>query len=348
MKPVEFTGTPEKNDQRVHLVDLAGYKKNVKLTVQALDPSGKAVFTWKGEKKLVLPHPAKLALAFPIDFVVNDDHTYYFVQVGDLDNDGRPDYLISRGTVQQEAHDADGRLLWKYDDPKASLKDVRADSDVRIYDIDNDGKGEAILARRVDGVVCLCIVDGKTGEIKRKIPYPGIDKRKDRSSINIANVTGKARASEILVSWDYSYIGAFDAQLNLIWESDQCLGHTPKPADIDGDGKDEVMCSGNLLDHNGKLIWSRTDLPLIRSVSMGSVQTGPCRFATDRRDRRQSRRRPRDIPQHRRVAAGQERQGQVGPWRHDLPRPTRGCGPSSARQGRHAYRARGLARPGDV
>ncbi len=273
MAPAEFTGTPKKTDERVHLVDLGQYRKNVKLTVEALDPSGKAVFTWKGDRKLELPHPAKLALSFPIKFVMNDDHTYYFVKIGDLDGNGRPDYLISRGTVQQEAHDADGRLLWEYEDPKANYKDIRADSDVRIYDIDGDGASEAIVARSIDGVVHLCIVDGKTGEIKHKIPYPGIDKRKDRSSINIANLTGKSRASEILVSWDYTYLAAFDSQLNLLWEGPADMGqHTPKVADIDGDGKDEVICSTELLDHNGKLIWSQRDFPTIRSISMGSYK----------------------------------------------------------------------------
>ncbi len=236
-------------------------------------PSGPEVGSiWKSDKKLDLPHPAKLALAFPIKFVINDDHTYYFVKIGDLDGDGRPDYLISRGTVQQEAHDADGRLLWEYEDPKADYKDMPPDSDVRIYDIDGDGAGEAIVARTIDGVVHLCIVDGKTGKIERKIPYPGIDKCGDRSSINIANLTGKPRASEILVSWDYSYIGAFDGQLDLLWESNRCLGHTPKLADVDGDGKDEIICAEALLDSDGKVLWSRPDLPKVRSISTGEFE----------------------------------------------------------------------------
>lgn len=267
------SGTPDKIDHRLQLLDLTRHSGDVHIIVQALDSSGKEAMRWSGARQLTHPHPAKLAKSFPIRFVQNDDHTYYFVRIGDLDNDGRLDYLISRGTVHQEAYDHDGRLLWEHHNPDANLKDVRADSDVRIYDIDNDGASEAIVARRIGDTVYLCIVDGRTGEIERKIPYPGIEKRRDRSSINIANLTGGPRASEILVSWDYTYIAAFDAQLNLLWEGPADMGqHTPKVADVDGDGKDEVLCSTDMLDHNGKLLWSQRDLPTIRSVSMGSYK----------------------------------------------------------------------------
>lgn len=211
---------------------------------------------------------AELALAFPVRFVQSDDHTYYFVRVGDLDNDGNPDYLISRGAVSHEAYNHEGRLLWEHYDRAASFEDVHPESDTRVYDIDGDGRAEAIVARRVDGAIHLCLVDGRTGRIERSVPYPGLSKRRGNwAGIAVANLSGAKRASELVVSWDQSYVAALDARLNLIWEGPADLGqHSPKAADLDGDGRDEVLCSAALLNHNGKLLWSRSELPKVMSA----------------------------------------------------------------------------------
>lgn len=260
--------------ERVLLADMSGLEGVVKVTVEALDETGAVKASYTEDRQLSLPYPARLVQTIPVDFVQSEEHTYYFVRIGDLDGDGEMDYLISRGAVQQEAHAHSGRLLWRYSNEDASFKDIRGDSDVRIYDLDGDGNTEVILARKVDGRLYLCIVDGRTGQIERKTPYPGFEKKRDnRSTIQIANFSGKSRPSDLLVSWDYKYIAALDSDLNLLWEGPEDEGqHTPKVADIDGDGRDEVLCSTNLLDHDGKSIWRHYDLPQIRSVSEGDYK----------------------------------------------------------------------------
>lgn len=268
------TTAPDPDAKMLDLANLSGMAGAVSVRLQAIDQNGKELAEWTGVRTLTVPQPARLAQVIPIEFVQNPDHTYYFVRVGDLDNDGQLDYLISRGAVQQEAHAHDGRLLWKYSDPKASFKDLRGDSDVRIYDLDGDGRNEAILARWIDGHLRLCLVDGATGKLKRSVPYPGFDKKHDnRSSMVIANLSGASRPSNLLVSWDYAYVAALDSDLNTIWEGPPNQGqHTLKVADIDGDGKDEIMCSAVLLDDTGKTIWSQYELPQIRSVSSGAFK----------------------------------------------------------------------------
>jgi hypothetical protein len=88
----------------------------------------------------------------------------------------------------------------------------------------------------------------------------------------ISNISGAKSPADILVSWDYAWVGAFDVGLELIWERELqhevgrhhvTMGHTPYPADIDGDGRDEVLVGSCLLNHDGKTIWVVDDLPAL-------------------------------------------------------------------------------------
>lgn len=48
-------------------------------------------------------------------------------------------------------------------------------------------------------------------------------------------------------------------------------GHGVYCKDLDGDGSDELLCGATLLDQDGKVLWSKTDLPKIKGEHVDSV-----------------------------------------------------------------------------
>ena len=182
------------------------------------------------------------------------------------------------------AYRQNGQLLWGYQDDTVGFTDIRLDANFPIADIDGDGQPELICARKIAEMLCLCIVNAQTGQVKKHIPYPDLEHRpRDcRGSIILANVSGQERASDIVVSWDYVSIAVFDSGLNLLWKrtlqheqnrQHVTMGHTPYPADIDGDDRDEIMAGSCLLDHDGQTLWVAPDLPaLVTDGHADSVQ----------------------------------------------------------------------------
>ena len=189
---------------------------------------------------------------------VTGPHTLRFVRLGDLDGDGQLDFLLARGAIAQDAYTQDGRHLWGYADPEATWADIRPDSNVPIWDLDGDGRTEVVAPRKLDGVLSLCVLDGPTGNLLRSIPYPRPDRRPpdQRGSIIVADLRGQGRPGDLVVSWDYGYVAAFDDQLNLLWERDARIGHTPLAVDLDGDGRDEIIAGQTLLAADGAVRWT--------------------------------------------------------------------------------------------
>lgn len=222
------------------------------------------------------------------------------VTLGDLDGDGRYDYVIkqpdfntdpyqrpgywkkSEDTYKIEAYNADGRRLWRYDMGWAIEEGIWYSPYV-VYDLDGDGKAEVYAKagegdpRDADGRVTsgpeyLVKIDGETGKVLRRIPWPDRSGYEDynyycRNMLGVAYLDGK-RPHLIVERGTYTQIKveAYGPDLEPVWkwnsrnekEKYNSQGmHGMHAADVDGDGRDEVILGSAVLDDNGKGLWTR-------------------------------------------------------------------------------------------
>ncbi len=150
------------------------------------------------------------------------DHTFQKVGVGDLDGDGRLDYVLkqpnsnvdpyvnywkkSPGTFTLEAYTGAGDPLWQYDLGWAIEQGIWY-SPYIVADLDGDGKAEVAVktgegdprdedGRVHEGPEWVTILNGETGEEITKAPWPSRDRFPDynvwcRNQMLVAYLDGK-------------------------------------------------------------------------------------------------------------------------------------------------------------
>jgi len=232
------------------------------------------------------------------------NYTFQKVGIGDLDGDGRLDYVIkqpannidpaeaywkpSPDTYKLEAYRHDGQFLWRYDLGWAIERGIWYSPYV-VYDLDGDGRAEVAAKtgqgdpRDPDGRVrkgpeYLTILDGRTGKPLAQTDWPtregfGEDLRgyilASRNQLGVAYLDGR-RPSLIVARGTYSLMKAVaydfrDGKLQRRWQWDntglprswQGQGaHWMHCADIDADGRDEVLLGSCVLDDDGKPLWT--------------------------------------------------------------------------------------------
>jgi rhamnogalacturonan endolyase len=225
--------------------------------------------------------PSKIAVAD-----LNGDGAYDFVikQPGrGIDPGGRPD---TRGTTYKlEAYLSDGTFLWQ-NDLGSGIEPGVWYSPYVVYDFDGDGKAEVAAktgpadVRESDGRVrsgaeWCSILDGMTGKEQARADWPpresryGDYNRQNRNQMGIAYLDGKtpcllvARGTYKLMVLDaYQY---HDKTLKRLWhwEGDDETpvirsqgAHFMQSADVDSDGRDEVVLGSAVIDDNGTCLWS--------------------------------------------------------------------------------------------
>lgn len=194
----------------------------------------------------------------------------------------------SPDTYKLEAYDDDGRFLWRYDLGWAIERGIWYSPYV-VYDLDGDGKAEVAVKtgegdpRAADGRVFsgpewLTILDGRTGKpIARAdwIPRQGFGSsgndynRASRNQLCVAFLDGK-RPSLVVLRGTYDLMKAeawrlVDGHLQLEWRWDNSSlprewsgqgAHWTHAADIDADGRQEIVLGSSVLDDDGSPLWT--------------------------------------------------------------------------------------------
>jgi len=187
----------------------------------------------------------------------------------DLTGDGRPDFLVTM-TGCIAAYRNDGARLWI-----ASVNlQVGGSSEtsglpghhgpgVQAGDIDGDGKAEVLFLARDS---TLHVLEGKTGRERWQAHLPAPRGAERWEHVVICNLRGKGDRDLLLQATNAEgyrmgrYLAAYDAEglaaghFKPLWERDDfiaCAHNGARVADLDGDGRDEVL-GGNIISPEGR------------------------------------------------------------------------------------------------
>lgn len=184
---------------------------------------------------------------------------------GDLDGDGRLEIIMVQPDDRQDvryiphqvqcvtAYDLDGRMLWQTGKPSPHAGTQGSDYPAQVYDLDGDGCLEVLCV--MDGRFYM--LDGRSGRAKRVYELPDPEAH---DCIIIANLSGDDTPGDIILKDRYRRMWALNNRFELLWTFAGNPGHFPWVCDLDGDGYDEVMAGYDLLDHQGRILWSCRDL----------------------------------------------------------------------------------------
>jgi outer membrane protein assembly factor BamB len=206
-----------------------------------------------------------------------------FPCLGDLDGDGRVDFLLYREGPQTTpgylvALDHDGEELWSRGDPAIEkhmpdgvYREPALRGIVLVYDLGRDGRSEVVTEFWQDGTPMLYLLDGATGRIERARESPlDLEVRGGRRSrchpaARIAHLEGRDKPPAVVLKYEASghvpsRAVALDGELETIWQLDagpNATGHLPSVGDVDGDGGDEIVLGTLLADDDGRAVWQK-------------------------------------------------------------------------------------------
>lgn len=189
-------------------------------------------------------------------------------------------------TYKISAYLSDGTYLWTYDMGPGIEPGIWYSPFV-VYDFDGDGRAEIAIKTAGDdyvknekGRVCggseyLSVLDGMTGKEIARVDWPerndryGNLIRQNRNQIGMAYLDGKtpcilaARGTYKLMVVDAWQLRGGELERLWRWDGDEenpvvrSMGaHSMVAADVDGDGRDEILLGSCMLDDNGTLLWS--------------------------------------------------------------------------------------------
>ena len=190
---------------------------------------------------------------------LDPDYGGQWIVAGDVDGDGAVEIISAENYNKKDVHytstavaqDLDGSVLWRWGHPDIGRKKWHHDVACQIHDWDGDGKNEVVLCTKG----ALVDLDGATGREIRRIPIH----EEATDCLVFCNLSGGNRPTDVLVKDRYHRIWAYNRRGELLWMVQDPGGfrtaHQPRPIDLDGDGRDEIMAGYALLNSDGSVRW---------------------------------------------------------------------------------------------
>lgn len=223
-------------------------------------------------------------------YSVSFSETVGSVLPANLDGDELTDWVaemplsFGKGTYRIEARNHFGDLLWKFDSGLDGMR-MTANSHCPLvaWDFDGDGRDEVVTLKygytdRPPVRAFIVALDGETGKEKAITPVPWAggtgnsryNHATTRSYSTIAYLDGPDRPPSYVlhlgtygdgVCWAFDLV---DGSWRMRWDYQHVfwLGtghHGLKAFDIDGDGRDEILMGGTVIDADGCKVFSFTE-----------------------------------------------------------------------------------------
>lgn len=208
----------------------------------------------------------------------------YVMGAGDFNGDGVYDFItrvwvdeVTEGQADKSfetityAYLNDGTFLWEFRH-RMSGNDIDGDPNwvvtLTVWDMDGDGKDDVVSQMKEDGTIKLIIIDGLTGQVKKKANINNPRPRRNMQA-TLAYLNGWDKDPYVVLFYgDNHHRGraiAYDKNLQEFWRFDgnayAPLQYWNKPyswtniytSDFDDDQKDEIICGPILIDHDGSV-----------------------------------------------------------------------------------------------
>ncbi len=190
------------------------------------------------------------------------------LRVGDINGDGQNEIVLARSTdrlaggnaciiTSLAAYNLNGEQLWTVGEPNPiNTYHTTADLCFQVHDLDRDGCSEVYFARDFE----FFRANGRTGKTESLMPLPltsleeGLDGRIYRTvgdSFCFCDLTGSGYPDSMILKDRYWNAWAYDREFKLLWHVPGNTGHYPFAADINSDGRDEVLLGYHLLTADG-------------------------------------------------------------------------------------------------
>jgi len=200
-----------------------------------------------------------------------------FLSIGDVNGDGRAEYVVTQGTRHLAAFSEDGTMLWHKFRPEYGQVRVHVECEMPtlVYDIDGDGRAEVIvrwyLEDTRDAVPFIQILDGQTGEIRRQTASPihlwpeSVNSMAHSGSLTIGHIEHD-RPPHLIVGGMCWGLAILDHELRIRFCDPQFgrvhdrmtgfgCGHAPQLFDIDDDGVNELFLGRTTCRADGTVLW---------------------------------------------------------------------------------------------
>ena len=161
--------------------------------------------------------------------------------------------------------DIDGKVLWQKGEANNSWDNTMISCDLPFQIVDFNGDGRLEILYSMD--FYLILADLLSGKEIHRIPTPIVwgdplvknhpYYRLNVDAIRVADFEGLGYKGNFIIKDRYQNVWAYNSKFENIWRyNHKNTGHFPYIYDFDSDGKDEMFVGYDLVDHNGKIIFS--------------------------------------------------------------------------------------------